>query len=122
MNFYDFCILTEKTVYDAIADIDKYLYVYPLANGSFDFSSEKRDDNVGIITFNKSRMFDKKKVASVESSLVYKPADGLGKKANDYKLELFHLARDKSDSNADQIYKNEFYSATVYKTVNILNF
>jgi hypothetical protein len=120
MNFYDYCLLWEKTVYDAIADTDKYLFVYPLDNGSFDFSSEKRDDNIGTLTFNKTRMFDKKKSASVESSLVYKPADGLGKKANDYKIELFHLARDKSDSKADQIYKNEFYSATVYKTVNIL--
>jgi hypothetical protein len=120
MNFYDFCVLWEKTVYDAIADNDKFLFVYRLANGSFDFSSEKKDDNVGAVFFNRSKIYDKKNIASVEASLVYKPAKGLGAKANDYKLELFHLARDKSDSKADQIYKNEFYSATVYKTVNIL--
>jgi hypothetical protein len=120
MNFYDFCLIWEKTVYDALADNDKFLFVYRLADGSFDFSSEKTDDNIGSISFNRSKIYDKKNIASVEASLVYTPADGLGAKANDYKLELFHLARDKSDSKADQIYKNEFYSATVYKTVSIL--
>lgn len=120
MDFYDFCLFWEKTVYDALADNDKFLFVYRLDNGSFDFSSEKRNDNIGTISFNRSKIYDKKNIASVVASLVYTPAPGLGAKANDYKLELFHLGRDKSDSKADQIYKNEFYSATVYKTVDIL--
>lgn len=121
MNFYDFCLLSEKTVYDAIANKDKYLNAYLQDDGSFDFSHEKTDDYVGQVVFNNIEMHDDKGIASVEPALKYIPRDGMNaKSANAMKIDLFHLARDKSDSRADQIYKNEFYSATVYKTVSLV--
>lgn len=121
MNFYDFCLFGEKTAYDAFASKDISLWVYEMHNGSYDFRKDQTEAALGQVFFNplKVKYKDNDGYIEIQPALLWRKENTKGGKDID-KIELFHLARGKSKSKADEIYKREFYGATVWRTSDLI--
>lgn len=121
MNFYQFCLFGEKTAYDAFAAKDNGLWVYKKEDGSYDFRKDQDGTQVGEIFFNPFRITFKDNAGQIEVHPALLWREENDKKGKDVdKIELFHLARGKSKSKADEIYKKEFYGATVWRASDLV--
>jgi hypothetical protein len=139
MNFYEFCLIDEKTAPEAFADADKKrsLTVYKTPAGEFDFRPGNAVEVVtrigrggkeitteyrplGTMSFDPVKVRQKigiDDIIVISSALRWQPAKG-GR--DPYKVQLFHLARGRSRAKIDEIYKKDFYGAAVFKTADLV--